>query len=184
VYAVADYVTINISSPNTPGLRDLQNVQALRSLLGEVINTREQLQSVHGKRVPLLVKLAPDLSDPQLEEIARELRQLPVDGVVATNTTTQRPASLRSRYAAQQGGLSGRPLHQLSLRLVRALRAQLGAGFPIIGVGGISSAAQAEAMREAGADLLQLYTGLVYRGPALVQELLQIEQRDGVLARS
>jgi dihydroorotate dehydrogenase len=177
VYAVADYVTVNISSPNTPGLRDLQNVEALRSLLLEVANAREQLQPVHGKRVPLFVKLAPDISDSLLEQIAHELKRLPVDGVVATNTTTQRPTSLRSPNSGQQGGLSGRPLRPMSLRAVQLLRGFLGPGFPIVGVGGILSAADAQALRDAGADLIQLYTGLIYRGPALVAELLRLANR-------
>jgi dihydroorotate dehydrogenase len=183
VYAVADYVTVNISSPNTPGLRDLQSVQLLRALLQEITNAREQLQPVHGKRVPLLVKLAPDLDEERLQEIAAELRQVSVDGVVATNTTIQRPGSLRSRYATQQGGLSGRPLQPLSLRLVRMLRTSLGSALPIVGVGGIFSATDALAMREAGADLLQLYTGLIYRGPALVRELVALEEPAGKWVR-
>jgi dihydroorotate dehydrogenase len=175
VYSVADYVTVNISSPNTPGLRELQNADVLRSLLLEIANAREQLQPAHGKRVPLLVKLAPDLTDEQVEQIAAQVKQLPVDGVVATNTTTSRPASLRSPDAAQQGGLSGPPLHPISVRVVRQLRRHLGNALPLIGVGGISSGADGRAMREAGADLLQLYTGLVYRGPALIRELLGLD---------
>jgi dihydroorotate dehydrogenase len=175
VYGVADYVAINISSPNTPGLRDLQHVEQLRELLLEIGNAREQLQPAHGKRVPLLVKIAPDMEDRQLEAIAAELRQLPVDGIIATNTTTQRPASLRSRAAAEQGGLSGRPLQPLSLHVVRALRGWLGSRFPIIGVGGVMSAEDGCQLLAAGADLVQVFTGLIYRGPALVRQLRQIE---------
>jgi dihydroorotate dehydrogenase len=172
VYGVADYVTVNVSSPNTPGLRGLQDPGALRPLLLELANLREQLESVHGKRVPLLVKLSPDLSDEQLLAIAGELRELPVDGVVATNTTITRPASLRSTSAVEVGGLSGHPLHSRSVAVVRSLRAALGPDFPIIGVGGIDSAERGVATRDAGADLLQLYTGLIYRGPALIREVL------------
>jgi dihydroorotate dehydrogenase len=175
VYGVADYVAINISSPNTPGLRDLQHVEQLRELLLEVAGAREQLQPVHGKRVPLLVKIAPDMEDRQLEAIAAELRQLPVDGVIATNTTTQRPASLRSPAAAEQGGLSGRPLQPLSLHVVRALRGWLGSRFPIIGVGGVMSAEDGQKLLGAGADLVQVFTGLIYSGPVLVRRLLQLE---------
>jgi dihydroorotate dehydrogenase len=174
VYGVADYVTINVSSPNTPGLRGLQGPAALRPLLLELANLREQLQPVHAKRVPLLVKLSPDLSSLEVAGIARELAGLPVDGIVATNTTVSRPASLKSVQAAEAGGLSGRPLHSRSVSVVRALRAELGASFPIVGVGGIVSAEHGVETRAAGADLLQLYTGLIYRGPALIGELLEM----------
>jgi dihydroorotate dehydrogenase len=174
VYAGADYVTVNVSSPNTPGLRGLQDPGALRPLLLELANLREQLQPVHSKRVPLLVKLSPDLTDEQVLAVAGELRRLPVDGVVATNTTTMRPKSLKSASATESGGLSGRPLHSRSVAVLRSLRAALGAGFPIIGVGGIVSPQHGIATRETGADLLQLYTGLIYRGPALIRELLDI----------
>ncbi|HEV7447571.1 MAG TPA: quinone-dependent dihydroorotate dehydrogenase [Steroidobacteraceae bacterium] len=174
VYAVADYVTINVSSPNTPGLRGLQDPAALRPLLLELANLREQLQPVHAKRVPLLVKLSPDLSGLEVAGVARQLAELPVDGIVATNTTVSRPASLKSAHATEAGGLSGRPLHSRSVAVLRALRAVLGASFPIVGVGGIVSAGQAVETRAAGADLLQLYTGLIYRGPALIGELLEM----------
>ncbi|HWM66541.1 MAG TPA: quinone-dependent dihydroorotate dehydrogenase [Steroidobacteraceae bacterium] len=174
VYAVADYVTINVSSPNTPGLRGLQDPGALRPLLLELANLREQLAPVHSKRVPLLVKLSPDLSDEQVLEVARELRELPVDAIVATNTTTTRPGPLKSAAAVETGGLSGRPLHSRSVAVLRSLRATMGPGFPIIGVGGIVSPEAGMATRDAGADLLQLYTGLIYRGPALIRELLDI----------
>lgn len=173
VYGVADYVTINVSSPNTPGLRGLQDPDALRPLLLELANLREQLQGVHARRVPLLVKLSPDLSDEQATAVARELRELPVDGIVATNTTVTRPAALKSPQAGETGGLSGRPLHSRSVAVLRALRSAMGPNFPIIGVGGIVSPERGVATREAGADLLQLYTGLVYRGPALIRELLE-----------
>jgi dihydroorotate dehydrogenase len=174
VYGVADYVTINVSSPNTPGLRGLQDPIALRPLLLELANLREQLSSVHAKRVPLLVKLSPDLSDEQLLDVARELRELPVDALVATNTTIKRPGSLKSAAATETGGLSGRPLHSRSVAVLRSLRAAMGPNFPIIGVGGIVSPENGIATRDAGADLLQLYTGLIYHGPALVRELLDM----------
>jgi dihydroorotate dehydrogenase len=174
VYAVADYVTINVSSPNTPGLRGLQDPGALRPLLLELANLRAQLQPVHSKRVPLLVKLSPDLSDEQVLNVARELRELPVDGIVATNTTTTRPTSLKSAAAVETGGLSGRPLHSRSVAVLRSLRASMGPRFPLIGVGGIVSPEHGIATHDAGADLLQLYTGLIYRGPALIRELLDV----------
>jgi dihydroorotate dehydrogenase len=139
VYGVADYVTINVSSPNTPGLRELQDPDVLRPLLLELANLREQLIPVHGKRVPLLVKLSPDLSDAQLLAVARELRELPVDAIVATNTTIKRPTALKSAAATEPGGLSGRPLHARSVAVLRSLRAALGPNFPLIGVGGIVS---------------------------------------------
>lgn len=173
VYAVADYVTVNISSPNTPGLRGLQEPESLRPLLSELLSIREQLQSIHGKRVPVLVKLSPDLSDEDLLEVAHELVELRVDGIVATNTTVTRPATLRSRNAGEAGGLSGRPLHARSVAVVRALREMTGPAFPLLGVGGIVSAEHGARTRAAGADLLQLYTGLIYRGPALIAEVLE-----------
>jgi dihydroorotate dehydrogenase len=173
VYGVADYVTINVSSPNTPGLRGLQDPDALRPLLLELASLREQLQSVHAKRVPLLVKLSPDLSVSEVTDIARGLVEMPVDGIVATNTTVSRPDGLRSAHAAETGGLSGRPLHTRSVAVLRALRTALGTNFPIVGVGGIVSPEQGMETRAAGADLLQLYTGLIYRGPALLSELLE-----------
>jgi dihydroorotate dehydrogenase len=174
VYGVADYVTINVSSPNTPGLRGLQDPRALRPLLLELAGLREQLQPVHGKRVPMLVKLSPDLTDEQLEGIARELVEMPIDGIVATNTTVSRPDFLKSPRKSEVGGLSGRPLHQRSIAVLRALRSHLGPAFAIIGVGGILTPEQGAETRGAGADLLQLYTGLIYRGPALVRELLEL----------
>jgi dihydroorotate dehydrogenase len=173
VYATADYVTVNISSPNTPGLRDLQGAESLERLLGELLNARESLSGVHGKRVPLLVKIAPDLDEAGLHSIGSVLLESGVDGVVATNTTTTRPASLRSPHAKESGGLSGAPLHAMSLTAIRTLRAQLGPGFPIVGVGGISSADTAAAAFSAGADVIQLYSGLIYEGPALISALLR-----------
>ena len=171
VYAVADYVAVNISSPNTPGLRELQEPDALRALLSALAEAREALSGVHRKRVPMLVKVAPDLDEADLDAIVDVLRGSGVDGVIATNTTTTRPPSLRSRHAPEAGGLSGEPLHSLSVRVIRALRARLGAGYPIVGVGGIMSAEAGRATFAAGANVIQLYTGLVYEGPGLVSDL-------------
>jgi dihydroorotate dehydrogenase len=173
VYATADYVTVNISSPNTPGLRDLQGEESLDQLLTELVSTREMLSSTHHKRVPLLVKIAPDLDEPALLSICRVLLKSGVDGVVATNTTTARPASLRSMHARESGGLSGAPLHAASVSVIEFLRERLGPAFPIIGVGGISSVETARATRSAGANLIQLYTGLIYEGPRLVRQLIR-----------
>jgi len=173
VYATADYVTINISSPNTPGLRDLQEASSLDKLLAELVDARETLSGVHGKRVPLLVKIAPDLDEQGIESICGVLMRSGVDGVVATNTTTSRPPSLRSHNAKEFGGLSGAPLHSLSVNVIRSLRSQLGDAFPIVGVGGISSAATARLTFEAGASLIQLYTGLIYEGPGLVRDTMR-----------
>jgi dihydroorotate dehydrogenase len=171
VYATADYVTVNVSSPNTPGLRELQGAASLDRLLLELVDVREALSTVHSKRVPLLVKLAPDLDGASLDSICSVLLKFGVDGVVATNTTTTRPTSLRSRHASEAGGLSGAPLHPLSLRVIRALRARLGPEFPIVGVGGISSVETAHATFAAGANLIQLYSGFIYEGPGLISRL-------------
>ncbi len=173
-YPVVDYVTVNISSPNTPGLRELQGAEALRDLLSKLTEIREQLSAQHRKSVPLLVKLAPDLDEPGLDSICEVLQESGVDGVVATNTTISRPDSLRSRHSQESGGLSGEPLHAMSVRIVRALRTRLGEGYPIVGVGGICSPQTARSMFEAGADLLQIYTGLIYEGPDLVARLQEV----------
>lgn len=164
----ADYITINVSSPNTLGLRNLQATDYLRPMLVALLEERARLLPTLGRGLPLLVKIAPDLSDDDLYSMADLFLELRIDGVVATNTTLSRPSGLGS-FAEQAGGLSGRPVHALSLATVSKLRQRLGAGFPIIGVGGISSAEDARAMRQAGADLVQIYTGLLYRGPGLIK---------------
>ncbi len=168
VYAHADYVTINISSPNTQGLRSLQGDAVLDALLQALQQRREQLQAQHRRRVAMFVKIAPDLDEAQLKLIARTLRNNGIDGVIATNTTLARELVAGQPRADEAGGLSGAPLAAASNRVIAALRAELGAAFPIIGVGGVLSAADARAKRDAGADLVQIYTGLIYRGPALV----------------
>ena len=184
VYATADYVTVNVSSPNTPGLRDLQGEESLDQLLGDLVNEREKLSGVHGKRVPLLVKIAPDLDAEGVQSIARVLLRSGFDGVVATNTTIARPASLRSRHAQEKGGLSGAPVHEPSMRVIRMLREHLGKAFPIVGVGGIASPADAAATRAAGAELIQLYTGLIFEGPALMASLIRADSQPGGGPRS
>jgi len=170
VYPHADYVAVNISSPNTANLRTLQSGDALDALLGTLQERRGALASQHGRDVPMFVKIAPDLDASQVAEIARALRAHAVQGVIATNTTLDREAVRGMVHAQESGGLSGAPLRERSNAIVRALRAALGAGYPIIGVGGVMSGDDARAKVEAGADLVQIYTGLIYRGPELVGE--------------
>ena len=170
VYPHADYVTVNISSPNTKNLRALQSDEALDALLGRIAERREILATQHGKRVPIFVKIAPDLDDAQVEVIAATLKRHAMDGVVATNTTLSREAVKGLRHAEETGGLSGAPVLEASNRVIRQLRAALGVGFPIIGVGGVMSGADAVSKIKAGADVVQIYTGLIYKGPALVGE--------------
>ena len=170
VYPHADYITVNISSPNTANLRSLQSDEALKALLDQLMARREQLATTHAKRVPLFVKIAPDLDEAQVGVIAATLKASGVDGVIATNTTLARDAVAGHAHAGQAGGLSGKPVREASNRVIGQLRAALGAGYPIIGVGGVMSGADAAAKRAAGADVVQIYTGLIYRGPALVRE--------------
>ena len=170
VYAHADYVCVNISSPNTAHLRQLQSNAALEALLAALMQERARLADAHGVRKPLFVKIAPDLDETQIGAIAEALQRHGVDGVIATNTTLAREAVRGLPHAEEAGGLSGAPLAAASNRVIAALRARLGPGYPIIGVGGILSGADAVAKLRAGADAVQLYTGLIYRGPALVSE--------------
>jgi dihydroorotate dehydrogenase len=172
VYALADYIAVNISSPNTARLRELQTHDGLERILGALFEERRLQQVRYGKRVPLLVKVAPDLGEDEIIALARDLRALDVDGVIATNTSTDRSAVLDAAVASQLGGLSGAPLHSQSLRVIRQLRDELGPAFPLIGVGGIFSAEDARATLDAGANLLQTYTGFAYRGPALIEEIV------------
>jgi len=170
VYPHADYVTVNISSPNTQNLRALQSDAALDTLLGRIAERRETLEKQHGKRVPIFIKIAPDLYDGQIEVIAASLKCHAMDGVVATNTTLSRDAVKGLRHAEETGGLSGAPVLEASNRVIRQLRAALGRNFPIIGVGGVMSGADAASKIKAGADVVQIYTGLIYKGPSLVSE--------------
>jgi len=170
VYPHADYITVNISSPNTKNLRELQSDAALDALLGALQERRQQLINQHRRSVPMFVKIAPDLDSEQVEVIAATLRKNAIDGVIATNTTIARDAVKGLPHGEEAGGLSGRPVFNASNRVIRQLRNALGARYPIIGVGGVMSAAEARAKCAAGADLVQIYTGLIYRGPALVPE--------------
>ena len=171
VYPHADYVTVNISSPNTANLRSLQSDEALDGLLGAVKKKRESLARQHGRRVPIFVKIAPDLDEAQVEAIAKTLKRHGMDGVIATNTTIARDAVKGMAHAEEAGGLSGAPVLEASNRIIRLLRTTLGPQFPIIGVGGVMSAKDAASKIEAGADVVQIYTGLIYRGPGLVDEV-------------
>ncbi|MDR6153492.1 dihydroorotate dehydrogenase [Acidovorax delafieldii] len=168
VYLHADYVTVNISSPNTQNLRALQSDAALDALLGAIAEQREALATQHQRRVPVFVKIAPDLEEAQVAVIAATLQRHGMDGVIATNTTISRTAVQGMRHAEETGGLSGAPVLEASNQVIRQLRAALGRGFPIIGVGGILSADDAVSKIRAGADVVQIYTGLIYEGPALV----------------
>lgn len=180
VYAHADYVTINISSPNTKNLRQLQSDDALDALLEQLSRARDTLAQEHGRAIPLFVKIAPDLDAEQLDVIAATLRRYGIGGdgqanhawgVIATNTTLNRAAVQGLPHAEEAGGLSGTPVLEASNRIIAQLRAQLGKSFPIMGVGGILSADDALSKIEAGADVVQIYTGLIYKGPALVNEV-------------
>lgn len=180
VYPYADYIAINISSPNTKDLRSLQGDDALDRLLGAIAQRRELLARSHRKpdgqggllpgRVPIFVKIAPDLDPPQIAAIAATLKRHGMDGVIATNTTLSRDAVKGLAHAEEAGGLSGAPLLAMSNRIITQLRTALGPDFPIMGVGGIMSAADAVSKIRAGADVVQIYTGLTYQGPVLVKQ--------------
>lgn len=169
-YPHAGYVTINISSPNTKGLRTLQEAQALDALLMRLCNLRNDLEQRHGKRVPLAVKVAPDLSPAEIGDIAVALRRHRIDGLIATNTSTSREGVEGLRHANEAGGLSGAPIREKSLGVLRAFAAALAGEVALIAAGGILSGDDAAERFRAGASLVQLYTGLIYRGPELVAE--------------
>ena len=173
VYPFADYVTVNISSPNTKNLRQLQQASELGALLSALKQAQHSLADRHGRYVPIALKIAPDLDAEQITTIADSLMQHQIDAVIATNTTTTRDAVQGLAHADEAGGLSGAPVLPLSNRVISALRAELGDTIPIIGVGGILSGADAREKMLAGASLVQVYTGLIYRGPALVSECVQ-----------
>jgi len=177
VYPHADYVTVNISSPNTKNLRALQSGDELSALLGQLADKRRALEDQHQRRVPMAVKIAPDLTQEQIDAIADTLPRHGIDGVIATNTTLSRDAVSGQAHADEAGGLSGAPVHELSLKVIRRLKEQLGNSLAIIGVGGVMSGQQAREKMAAGADAVQLYTGLIYRGPALVGECVNAIQK-------
>lgn len=177
VYVHADYVAVNVSSPNTARLRELQEPASLGRIVDALLTARNGLEQTTGRRVPLLLKIAPDLDPAQVSALARAARELGVEGLIATNTTSDHGAIAGTAVASEPGGLSGAPLRTRSRALIAQLRAELGAGFPLIGVGGIVSAEDALAMLTAGADLIQIWTGFAYRGAHLVEDIVHALER-------
>ncbi|NIB44559.1 quinone-dependent dihydroorotate dehydrogenase [Pseudomaricurvus alkylphenolicus] len=171
VYPFADYITVNISSPNTPGLRDLQFGDSLQKLLEELKLKQLALESEHGRYVPVAVKIAPDMDEVAVEQVAEVLLNSGLDGVIATNTTIERGAVIGARHANEAGGLSGAPVRDASTRVIAMLADMLKGQLPIIGVGGILNGADAAEKIRAGASLVQIYSGFIYRGPALISEV-------------
>ena len=170
VYTSSSYVTINISSPNTKGLRGLQEKSELDGLLGRIAASRQRLSDTHGKRIPLALKIAPDLDATEISDIADAVRCHGIDAVIATNTSTSREGVADLPHGAESGGLSGAPIRQRATRVLAMLAEKLAGEIPLIGAGGILSGADAAEKMAAGASLVQVYTGLVYRGPPLVAE--------------
>ncbi len=171
VYRYADYIAINISSPNTPGLRDLQHGEGLTSLLTQLKNKQAELAQRYQRYVPLAVKIAPDLDAYEIQDIAQRLLSAEIDGVIATNTTNSRPASLKCKdLAGETGGLSGAPVFELSTHVLKQLVGALQGKIPVIAVGGISSPEDAQDKIDAGASLVQIYTGFIYAGPGLIHD--------------
>lgn len=170
VYDAADYITVNLSSPNTPGLRELQEGQALQALVTGLMEKRSAMAERTGRRVPLVVKIAPDIDPTPLTELADTLLEAGIDGIIATNTTLDRQGVAGCKHAEEVGGLSGQPLTEKSTDIVRKLRAHIGDDCVLIAAGGIASAQDALYKVNAGADLVQIYTGLIYRGPSVISE--------------
>ncbi|MBQ4832457.1 quinone-dependent dihydroorotate dehydrogenase [Pseudoalteromonas sp. MMG010] len=172
VFEHASYITVNISSPNTPGLRDLQYGEALDDLLQSLKNEQLDLIAHHNKHVPMLVKIAPDLDDIQIQQVSESLLSNKIDGVIATNTTLSRAAVQGQQYAQEAGGLSGQPVRTRSNEVVAELKRLTKGQLPIIGVGGIDDVASAHEKFDAGAQLVQVYTGFIYKGPKLVKSIV------------
>ncbi len=172
VYPYATYITVNISSPNTPGLRDLQFGDALLDLLQTVKNEQLDLAQQHGKYVPVFVKIAPDMDAIAVQQVAETLLNSQMDGAIATNTTLDRSQVQGMAHASESGGLSGRPVREKSTTVISQLRAAVGKDFPIIGVGGIDDASSAQEKFSAGAQLVQVYTGFIYQGPKLIKSIV------------
>ena len=172
-YPVADYIAVNLSSPNTPGLRDLQGAEASARLLETLKKEQAKLAAEHGKYVPLLFKVAPDLEEQHIQDLAGVFRDGGLDGLIATNTTLDREAVAGHPRAQEAGGLSGRPVREKSTRVLASFASHLGKQVAIIGVGGISSVEDAKEKLAAGADLIQIYTSFIYQGPALVRKLVK-----------
>jgi len=172
VYPYAGYIAVNISSPNTPGLRSLQYGEALDDLLAAIKNKQLELQQRHQKYVPVAVKIAPDLSEEELIQIADSLVRHNMDGVIATNTTLDRKLVQGLNYCEQVGGLSGRPLQLRSTEIIRMLSHELQGRLPVIGVGGIDSLTAAREKMAAGASLIQIYSGFIFKGPGLIKDIV------------
>ncbi|PJE78292.1 Dihydroorotate dehydrogenase (quinone) [invertebrate metagenome] len=170
VYNYADYIAFNFSSPNTPGLRTLQFGDALKTLLEALKQEQYQLQQTHGKYVPVTVKIAPDMTQEEVSDVAKILLSQGVDGVIATNTTVSREEIEGHLHAKEAGGLSGAPLSDKSTEVIRLLSCELSGKLPIIGVGGIMDAQSAADKIKAGASLVQLYSGFIFKGPSLIRE--------------
>jgi dihydroorotate dehydrogenase len=177
VYTRADYITVNVSSPNTPGLRDLQFGDALKRLLGAIKNEQLICEKQFGRYVPIAVKIAPDMDDGGIRFVAEALREAGLDGVIATNTTISRSMVGGHRHGAEAGGLSGTPVREASVRVIQGLYSELGESLPIIGVGGITDGESAAEKIRAGAKLVQIYTGFIYRGPALIGEAVEAARK-------
>lgn len=172
VYAYADYIALNLSSPNTPGLREAQSDDSFSTLLTALHEQRQRLADSHHKTVPLLVKVSPDMTNEEADIMANRLIEAGIDGVIATNTTVTRPPELAEEFPEEKGGgLSGTPLRERSLAIIKQFRRSSGEALTIIGVGGIMDSKTANETLHAGADLVQLYTGLVYQGPGLVRRI-------------
>jgi dihydroorotate dehydrogenase len=173
VYPLASYVTVNVSSPNTPGLRDLQEGDSLQRLIAVLVESREQLATRHGARKPILLKIAPDLDDAGMDGVAAAVAGSGIDGLICTNTTIDRAGVAGELHADEAGGLSGKPLFDPSTEVLRGMARRLGANMPLVGVGGISSGSDAADKLAAGATLVQIYSGLVFRGPWLLTECVE-----------
>ena len=174
-YNIADYIAVNVSSPNTSGLRELQSPEYARKLISPLMKERDLLSHQYEKIVPIAVKLDPDMQRDQIMALAELFLELKIDAVIATNTTVSRDKVQDHNLSQELGGLSGKPLHSQSNDAIHNFKNSLNDEIPIIGVGGISSKKDAEEKIEAGAKLLQIYTGLIYKGPALIRELIEIE---------
>lgn len=172
-YSVASYFTANISSPNTPGLRNLQAKEALETLLSRIFSKVHENESKHGKRIPVFLKIAPDLSDEEIDEIGDVVRASQLSGLIVSNTTLDREMLTNKSLASEAGGLSGKPLFEKSTCVLAKMHSKLGKDIPLIGVGGISSSEEAIAKIKAGASLVQLYSGMIYKGPCLAADIVR-----------
>ena len=181
VYGSASYITVNVSSPNTPGLRSLQFGDSLRNLLSALSQRQQELTVLHGKRVPLAIKIAPDMSDEEIVEVAHILLETGMDAVIATNTTVSREGVAGMQHADEAGGLSGAPVREQSTHVVRVLAETLAGRLPIIAVGGITEGQHAAEKIEAGASLVQIYSGFIYKGPELIRS--SVDAVAGVLGK-